>query len=57
LIEVANLVRRIKDEQLKQKKTALTIELRRAEETRDSDRISELRSQLADLIKESTRAK
>ncbi len=57
LIETANLVRRIKDEQRKQKKAVLTIELRRAEEARDTQRIGELRSELSALIKESTRAK
>lgn len=57
LIETANLVRRIKDEQRKQKKAGLTIELRRAEEARDTQRIGELRSELSALIKESTRAK
>lgn len=57
LIETANLVRRIKDEQRKQKKAELTILLRRAEEARDAKRIAELRAQLSALIKESTRAK
>lgn len=52
LIEAANLVRRIKDEQRKQTKAYLALELRKAEEAHDEKTVAELRSQLAALIKE-----
>lgn len=52
LIEAANLVRRIKDEQRKTKKARLARELRQAEEARDEDAMTRLRAQLAALIKE-----
>ncbi len=56
LIEAASLVRRIKDEQRKQIKARLAVELRQAEEAHDTTRVSQLRQQLAALIKENKRA-
>ena len=57
LIEAANLVRRIKDEQLKHNKSLLDQELRDAESAHDDVRVKELRILLADLIKETKRAR
>jgi DNA primase len=56
LIEAASLVRRIKDEQRKQTKARLAVELRQAEEAHDEAKMQELREQLAALIKENKRA-
>ena len=56
LIEAASLVRRIKDEQRKQTKAYLALELRKAEEAHDESTVIELRKQLAALIKENKRA-
>lgn len=56
LIETANLVRRIKDEQRKQRKALLALELRKAEEAHDEATINALRQELAALIKENSRA-
>jgi hypothetical protein len=55
LIEAANLVRRIKDEQRKQKKAYLALELRKAEEAHDEETVTRLRGQLSTLIKENKR--
>lgn len=55
LIEAANLVRRIKDEQRKQKKAQLALELRKAEEAHDEETVTRLRGQLSTLIKENKR--
>ena len=52
LIEAANLVRRIKDEQRKQRKALLAIELGKAEEPHDEETAKVLRTELAALIKE-----
>ncbi len=57
LIEAASLVRRIKDEQLKQTKSLLDQELREAEHAHDDARIKALTIQLAELIKENKRAR
>ena len=56
LIEAASLVRRIKDEQRKQTKAYLALELRKAEEAHDESTVIALRKQLAALIKENKRA-
>lgn len=56
LIEAASLVRRIKDEQRKQTKAYLALELRKAEEAHDNETMTKLRNQLAVLIKENKRA-
>ena len=57
LIEAANLVRRIKDEKRRQTKAILDVQLRDAEEVHDNVRAQELRVQLAELIKETKRAR
>ncbi|MFZ2494819.1 MAG: DNA primase [Candidatus Saccharimonadales bacterium] len=57
LIEAASLVRRIKDEQLKQTKSLLDQQLREAESAHDEAQIRTLRIKLAELIKESKRAR
>ena len=57
LIEAANLVRRIKDEQRRQTKAILDAELREAESAHDALRAQELRVRLAELIKETKRAR
>ncbi|MEO5691313.1 MAG: hypothetical protein ABIQ64_03955, partial [Candidatus Saccharimonadales bacterium] len=55
LIEAANLVRRIKDEQRKQKKALLALELRTAEQAHDEESVTRLRNELSTLIKENKR--
>lgn len=57
LIEAANLVRRIKREQVKQTKSVLDQALREAEAAHDTERVRELRSRLAELIKENKRGR
>ncbi len=55
LIEAANLVRRVKDEQRKQKKALLALELRKAEQAHDEETVTRLRGELSTLIKENKR--
>lgn len=57
LIEAANLVRRIKDEHRRQTKSLLDHALRDAEAAHDEQRVHTVRAQLAELIKESKRAR
>ncbi len=57
LIEAANLVRRIKDEHRRQTKAILDQELRDAEAAHDDERIRDVRTRLAELIKENKRVR
>ena len=56
LIEAANLVRRVKDEQQKQTKAVLDAALQEAESAHDEVRARELRGQISTLIKEKKHA-